>query len=194
MKKMSLSVAGLLLIFSVSFGQTIENKSSANNSKLNDLKPVAGKVVAFRLQSTGKAVAMPVNAHSENGQMLNLKAEEFDLGNDVSESIFTAPEDGIYHFDARINLTYADSDKAAFDRFILLLSKNWNPVEKTELVNLFAGNNPAHTMAISTTLMLKKRDVVALFFRADAKSGSNELSATAISFSGFKVSGVNGVE
>jgi hypothetical protein len=194
MKNITFLVTCLLLLFAVSFGQHIEKKSTVSAAEHNDLKRFDGKVVAFRLQSSGKPVTLPVNAHSVNGQMLYLDVKEFDLGNDVTESVFTAPEEGIYHLDVRLNLTYADSDKTAFDRFILLLHKNWQPVEKTELVNPAAGKNTAYTMAISTTLMLKKGDAVAVYFRADARSGNKELMATAISFSGFKVSTISGGE
>jgi hypothetical protein len=187
MRRTSLLITCLLLLCSVSFAQAVTNKPPSGTSPLHDPKPVA-----FRITQAGTKVSMPVNAHSVNGQMLILETEEFDLGNDVSESVFTAPENGIYHFDARVNLVYPGPDQVKFERFLLLLNKNWQPLEKTELTNLPAGERPATTMALSTTVLLKKGDKVALYFRADASSGSKELTATAISFSGFQVSAVSG--
>jgi len=160
---------------------TLKNPAIAN--KVDEVKPPAPKAVAFRLSPFSNSLSLPANVSS----VLNLTVKEFDLGNNTSGNSFVAPENGIYHFDVRVNISYPVTDYQDYLRFYLMLNKNGNVFEKTILMNAETDKTPFHTLAISTTVMLKKGDAITASYNADTNTPGKSATATELSFSGFKI-------
>lgn len=180
----------LLPVLSISQVTTIKPVTNAN---ITEMKPVAPKVVAFRLSPFSNPMSLPANVSSPTGTILNLTVKEFDLGNNISGNSFIAPENAVYHFDIRVTIAYPISDYQDYLRFYLMLNKNGSVLEKTVLMNPQTDKSPSHTLAISTTIMLKKGDAITASYNADANSPGKAATATELSFSGFKVTGMDGV-
>jgi hypothetical protein len=178
-------VALLLFLAEAKSQITIVNPNISNS--VTEMKTPVPKQVAFRLSPFSYPVYFPANATIDVGTEINLGVKEFDLGNNISGNNFVAPENGIYHFDVRMTITYPVTDYEEYQRFYLMLKKNGASVETTILMNPQTTKAPFHTLAISTTLMLMKGDVIGANFNADANSSDKSLWATDISFSGFKV-------
>lgn len=140
------------------------------------------KTVAFRLSAFSG-----LTLSSNTATVLNVSIKEFDLGNNTKGNTFVTPENGVYHFDVRINFSFPISDYRNFLRFHLSLSKGTDIIEKTTLMNAQTAYSPEHTLMISTTVSLMKGDVVSASFNTDANPGTNTVNGTSASFSGFKV-------
>jgi hypothetical protein len=192
MKLLSLFPLVFLLVHIDSTAQIIAAKPTVATTKINEIKAPTEKPVAFRLSPFTYPVALPANASSANGTVLNLSVKQFDLGNNTSGNSFIAPENGVYHFDVRVNISYPISDYQDYLRFHLMLNKNGQAIEKTTFMNPATDKSPSHTLSISTTIMLNKGDAINASYNADANSAGKNASSSDISFSGFKVSGMGG--
>jgi hypothetical protein len=141
------------------------------------------KQVAFRL-APFSAVSLPANAMTA----LNLTVKEFDLGNNTRGNSFVAPENGIYHFDVRLNFSPILTDNANYLRFHLILQKsNGTEIERTSLMNPGTQYTPFYTLSISTTIALNAGEAISASYLGDANPGTPAVNVTAVSFSGFKV-------
>ena len=143
---------------------------------------IAKKQVAFRL-SQFSGLSLPANSNT----VLNVSLKEFDLGNNTRGNTFVAPENGVYHFDVRLNFSPALTDYQNYLRFHLILKKGNTEIERTSLMNAQTALTPVHTLSISTTVLLNAGDVVSTVYLGDANPGTGPISGGA-SFSGFKVS------
>lgn len=179
-------LAVMLLSFCLADSQvTIANQKPVT-SKVTDIKP-AYKQVAFRMLPFSGNVTFPANASSATGTDLNLTVKEFDLGKDISGSSFTVPETAIYHLDVRLTINFPITDYKNYLRFYLMLNNKETTFEKTVLMSPETDKTAWHTLAISTTVMLNKGDVISASFNADADGRDKTVSASNLSFSGFKV-------
>jgi hypothetical protein len=184
MKKLFLFTMSLVLSYLITNAQIILANPAVTN-RVNDTKSPVQKAVAFRLSPFSYPVSLPAN--TTTGTELTLTVKEFDLGNNISGSAFTTTESGVYHFDVRLNITFPISEYEDYLRFYLMLNKNGSTLERTVLMNPQTDKSPFHTLAISTTVMLMKGDVITTSYNADANAGERYASAYEVSFSGFKV-------
>ena len=190
MKTLFLSFIAIISFQFFSNAQITVAKPVNNNRA--EIKPAAPKAIAFRLSPFTNPMSLPANGPAA-GTVLNLAVKEFDLGNNISGNSFITPENGVYHFDIRLNITYPVTDYQDYLRFYLMLNKNGAAIEKTFFMNPQTDKTPFHTLTISTTVLLKKGDTITASYNADANSASKYATATEVSFSGFKVSGMDGV-
>ena len=190
------SVFSILLatiLFPVLSISQITTVKPITNNNIAEVKAPAPKPVAFRLAPFSGTMTLPANVSSSVGTILNLTVKEFDLGSNTSGSSFVAPENGVYHFDIRLTIGYSVADYQEYLRFYLMLNKNGGVIEKTVFMNPQTDKTPTHTLAISTTIMLKKGDTLNASYNADANSAGKSVAVSEVSFSGFKVSGMDGV-
>lgn len=142
-------------------------------------KQVAFRLVPFSGLSLAANTATP----------LNLTVKEFDLGNNTRGNSFVVPENGVYHFDVRLNFSPILTDNANYLRFHLILQKgNGSEIERSSLMNPGTQNTPFYTLSISTTIALNAGEAISASYLGDANPGTPGLNVTAVSFSGFKVS------
>ena len=182
MKKLLLFPIALVLFQAVAISQIILVSPNVTNNA-SEVKSPVSKQVVFRISPFTSPLTLPSNTTTD----LTLGVKEFDLGNNISGSSFVVPENGIYHFDVRMTISYPITDYGEFERFYLMLKKNGASVETTIVMNPQTPKTPFHTLAISTTLMLMKGDMISVSFNADANSSDKNLWGSDISFSGFKV-------
>ena len=178
-----------LLFTAISFvtdAQIILVSPNVTNNMAEKKEPLK-KDVAFRLSPFSYPVSLPANVSSETGTDITVTIKEFDLGNNTSGSSFIVPENGVYHFDVRMNITFPISEYQDYNRFYLMLNKNGSVMEKTILMNPQTAISPFHTLMISTTHMLMKGDVITTSYNADANPGDRYVSASEVSFSGFRI-------
>lgn len=150
-------------------------------------EPGPAKTVAFRLTNFAE-LELPANSDDAIGTRLNLSLIEFDLSNNTRGSAFAAPKSGVYHFDARLNLSPTITDFDKYLRFALMLSKESGTIiERTDLMNPQTAFTPLHTLSISTNIALYAGDVVSVFYSGDAQPGANSVRGVRGSFSGFLV-------
>lgn len=187
------SILLAIVFFPVLSTSQITVVKPVTNANIAEVKAAAPKAVAFRLSPFSGSMSLGSNVSSRLGTVLNLTVKEFDLGTNVSGNSFVAPENGVYHFDIRLTFGYSVADYQEYLRFYLMLNKNGSVLEKTVLMNPQTDKTPTHTMAISTTIMLKKGDAITASYNADANSSGKSVSVSEVSFSGFKVSGMDGV-
>ncbi|HEX7846960.1 MAG TPA: hypothetical protein VF476_14260 [Chitinophagaceae bacterium] len=147
----------------------------------------AVKAVAFRL-SDATLAALPANS----SVALNTSLKEFDLSNNARGGQFTAPENGVYHFDVHVNISPSLTDYKNYLRFHLSLMKGNDVAEKTTLMNPQTSYTTTHTLRISTTLLLNKGDVISVKYNADAEPGTAAVNVLNATFSGFKVASLTG--
>jgi hypothetical protein len=147
------------------------------------------KPVAFRLFNYS-GLSLP----SSGATVLNVSVKEFDLSNNTRGNTFVAPDNGVYHFDVRLNFSFPITDYANFLRFHLSLLKGSQTIEKTTIMNAQTAFSPDHTLMISTTLALMKGDVISASFNTDANPGTNAVNGSSASFSGFKVADMHNVQ
>jgi hypothetical protein len=141
------------------------------------------KQVAFRLVPFS-ALSLAANAATP----LNLTVKEFDLGNNTRGNSFIAPENGVYHFDVRLNFSPILTDNANYLRFHLILQKGNGEIERSSLMNPGTQYTPFYTLSISTTIALSAGEAISASYLGDANPGTPGVNVTAVSFSGFKVS------
>lgn len=160
--------------------------------RVDAVKETEKKTVAFRLAPFTTYLSLPANEPSEIGTVLNVSVKEFDLGNNTSGGSFNVPENGVYHLEARLNVTYPITDYENYLRFFLMLNKNGSVMEKTILMNPATDKTPFHTLMICTTQMLMKGDVITASYNADANTGVADATGLKASFSGFKINSMGG--
>ena len=175
----------------VTTAQVIMVSPNVTNNVAEKKEPLK-KDVAFRLSPFSYPQSLPANVSSVTGTDLNLTVKEFDIGNNTAGNSFTVPENGIYHLDVRLNITFPISEYEDYNRFYLMLNKNGSVMEKTILMNPKTPISPMHTLMVSTTVMLMKGDVITASYNADANPGDRYVSASDISFSGFRVNFIGG--
>ncbi|MDQ6757527.1 MAG: hypothetical protein M3004_11390 [Bacteroidota bacterium] len=141
------------------------------------------KTIAFRLLAFSG-----LSLSSSNSTVLNVSVKEFDVSNNTRGNTFLVPENGIYHFDVRLNFSFGITDYTNFLRFHLYLLKGSETIEKSTLMNAQTAFTPEHTLMISTTVMLMKGDVISASFSTDANPNTSAINGNSASFSGFKVS------
>jgi hypothetical protein len=199
MKKWTLIFAMFLSVPNLAFTQIIMANPNSNNVSQPAVNETVKRDVAFRLSNFDTYI-IPIiswtDEGNDNGTTLTLPMKEFDLGKNVKENSFVAPENGIYHFDILLNFSYATEIYNSISKFKLMLCKNPGIVmEKTYLMNSRSEKPfpPFLSLAVNTTLMLTKGEVVYASFNGDAQ-GLEVPPAQVVkaSFSGFKVCSIEG--
>lgn len=183
MKKLFFT-SSVLIAFTIATYAQIKVAPIQNNRVENQAQTlnIPKKKVAFRLIPFS-----PLSLPANTATTLNLTVKEFDLGNNIRGNTFVAPENGVYHFDVRVNFSPALTDYQNYSRFFLILQKNGAEIERTSLMNPQTALTPFHTLSISTTLLLNAGEVISAIYNADANPGTAAISGVNASFSGFKV-------
>jgi len=153
--------------------------------------------IAFRMTGFiyGDQKGIRLVTNEQTKSLLLLLQPEFDIGGCIKSQKFVATHDGVYHFDAKVNLLYSIEDRTKFFRWYLQLMNGNKIIEEIVLTgpsySYTAQHEPSpqHTLALNTTVFLRKGDVVSLWYRSDADPGAYA-EATFICFSGFKVTGI----
>ena len=148
---------------------------------------------ALYAKATGSATARTAFHVSGSGSWqavsgadtyINWANEEYDLGDNFSNNTFTVPSNGVYHFDAVVDISFSS---ASTDQMILLaVYKNGNIVECSKA----HGSNSANfSGVVSTALSLSAGDLIKLGIRLISGSGINVDGAgkEGTHFSGYKV-------
>lgn len=147
------------------------------------------KQVAFRL---GPFSALSLAANTTIP--LNVSVKEFDISNSTRGNSFVAPENGIYHFDVRLNFSPVLTDNSNYLRFhLMLLKSNGSEIEHTTLMNPGTQYTPYYTLSISTTISLSAGETISASYLGDANPGTPGVNVSSVSFSGFKVNELEGV-
>ena len=135
-------------------------------------------------------------------QVTNLGDEEFDLNDDFSSNEFTAPIDGVYHFDA--SMVFGDRDWASVDAsvsFWIAISTDGGSTWSTQtdddsvcIKNSHDGTSqdePFVASTVSGIMKLDEDDMVALFTYVTDFGGSAKRidSGSAVQFCGHLISG-----
>lgn len=176
------------LSFFLFFTSVAQIKAIVPDKNIQMVKEPA-RTVAFRLSAFSG-----LTLSSSGNTALNVSVKEFDLANNTRGNAFTAPENGVYHFDVHLNFNFAISDYTNYLRFHLSLLRGSDIIEKTTMMNAQTAYSPEHSLALSTTVALSKGDVITAVFATDANPGTAAINGTAAYFSGFKVADISGVQ
>lgn len=116
-----------------------------------------GKKVAFSASGSGAS-----QYFSGSDNYFVYSGEEYDLGGDfdLASSSFTAPVDGIYHFDAVSDLAFSSNTNAQMVLFCIY--KNGNIVKFSKFIGSASDNLSA---IISASLSLSAGDIIKIGFR-----------------------------
>lgn len=162
--------------------------------------PQKDSAIAFRMTSflfgDKEGISLVTDPQTKSLLISSLHPE-FDLDGCIKNQKFVATHDGIYHFDARVNFFYPLEDRLKFFRWYLKLMSGNKVIEETVLTgpdySLDASAthvpSPQHSLTVNTNVLLRKGDVVSLWFTAHADPGAY-VTASFISFSGFKVANI----
>ena len=98
---------------------------------------------------------------------MELKTINFDDRNRIKGNSFSVPEDGVYHFNIKIEFEYDIYDYEKYHGFYLNLCSAPNTVlEKTEFKIKKNSLTPYYNMTLNTTIALTKGTVVFPSFKA----------------------------
>ncbi len=113
--------------------------------------------------------------------------EQFDTGNCFGSNVFTAPVDGIYHFDVKCGAA-ATAGTPAGNTVVLYLLKNGSQMPKEQA---FEGTDDVigRVLQISTNLQLNAGDTIGagVSISVGSSSGTWTITENDTSFSGFRV-------
>ena len=147
------------------------------------------RLIAFRLTTENPGYS--ISGESNNlGTALEFRVTNFDSSNNIRNSRFVVPEDGVYHFDMQIDFTYDLQSYNNYYHFELMLcsalgtvleKKDFKIVKTSEFV-------PFYSMSLSTTRALPKGFIIYPSFKPYGENQSVPVNITMASFSGFKIS------
>jgi hypothetical protein len=126
--------------------------------------------------------------YNDIGTNIIYNTKDFDFGNNANASVFTAPTNGVYHFDVILGFTVSSGDINNYAWFNLYLNKNWNThLEEAYLPSSKNGITNMLTMSISTNVYLTVGEFVYVSYDAYASPNTNPVQGSFGSFSGYKV-------
>lgn len=117
--------------------------------------------------------------------MINYQTEIYDLGDNYASNVFTAPVDGVYHFDATVRF-----DKITNRAFIGLLI-NGSPGDPPIYRGNDLSSSALYQLVISMDLKLEEGDTVRVEANSVGATVNTDATFANSYFSGHLISRVN---
>ncbi|RYY50276.1 MAG: hypothetical protein EOO06_04385 [Chitinophagaceae bacterium] len=112
--------------------------------------------------------------------------DDYDVNNDFFSGIFVAPQQGVYHFDAKADFSINVSNLPGYLRLYFQLYKNGSLLEE----NIFhVVNNSTtffQTLTINENVQLLAGDQISLRVNSAANPGTGGFTVNKVAFSGFR--------